>query len=132
MFSKKLATAQLQALSDHSVKPDEFGTPGKLWLPEYHSLSQIESFNSHFKAIGEREESRGGSAEDALGPDELEWIHNEYAICTCDDRYWLENYAFINDDGVVKRFAPRFSQSMMIDTWAEREEAGLSDRADLS
>ncbi len=126
MFSKRLATAQLQALSDHSVKPDEFGTPGKLWLPEYHSLSQIESFNSHFKAIGEREESRGGSAEDALGPDELEWIHNEYAICTCDDRYWLENYAFINDNGVLKRFAPRFSQSMMIDTWAEREEGGLS------
>ena len=56
----------------------------------------------------------------------LEWIHNEYAICTCDDRYWLENYAFINDNGVLKRFAPRFSQSMMIDTWAEREEGGLS------
>ena len=23
-----------------------------LWIPEYHSLSQIDSFNSHFKVIG--------------------------------------------------------------------------------
>ena len=35
----------------------------------------------------------------ALGPDELAWISNEYNICWCDDRYWLESYAYINADG---------------------------------
>lgn len=119
MFSRRLATEQLQMLSEASAKSES-----GLWIPEYHSLSQIESFNAHFKAIGEKAERDGGSAEDALEKDELAWIANEYQICACDDRYWLENYAYINDDGVLKRFAPRHSQAMMIDMWAEREENG--------
>jgi hypothetical protein len=121
MFSKRLATERLQALSEYSTQ-----TEAGLWIPEYHSLSQIESFNAHFKAIGEKAERNGGTAEDVLGQDELAWIDNEYKICEADTRYWLENYAFINDDGVLKRFAPRHSQSMLIDLWAEREDAGLS------
>ena len=36
----------------------------------------------------------------------------------------MESYAFINADGVLQRFVPRASQAMVIDTWAEREEAG--------
>ena len=95
-----------------------------LWIPEYHSLSQIDSFNSHFKVIAERAERDGTDVEDSLGPDELAWISNEYHICWCDDRYWMESYAFINADGVLQRFVPRASQAMVIDTWAEREEAG--------
>jgi hypothetical protein len=121
MFSKRLATERLQALSEYSTQ-----TEAGLWIPEYHSLSQIESFNAHFKAIGEKAERNGGTAEDVLGQDELAWIDNEYKICEADTRYWLENYAFINDDGVLKRFAPRHSQSMLIDLWAEREDAGLA------
>ena len=121
MFSKRLATERLQALSEHSAQ-----TEGGLWIPEYHSLSQIESFNAHFKAIGEKAERDGGTAEDALGQEELQWIDNEYKLCEADDRYWLSNYAFINDDGVLKRFNPRHSQSMLIDLWAEREEAELA------
>jgi hypothetical protein len=117
-----MATEQLQALSEHSAQSD-----AGLWIPEYHSLSQIESFNSHYSAICEKLESEHGSnaeIEDRLGQDELAWIANEYRICACDDRYWLENYAFINDDGVLKRFSPRHSQAMLIDMWAEREENG--------
>ncbi|MHB1952110.1 MAG: hypothetical protein ACYCOU_00055 [Sulfobacillus sp.] len=120
MFSKRLATEHLQALSEHSVKSE-----AGLWIPEYHSLSQIESFNAHFRALAERAESRGEEVESALGPDELSWISNEYQICACDTRYWLENYAFINADSDLIRFRPHFSQSMMMDMWAEREEASL-------
>lgn len=110
----------MEALSEHSAK-SETG----LWLPEYHSISQIDSFNSHFKTLAERAELRGEDVEDALGPEELAWISNEYQICACDDRYWFEGYFFINDDADIVRFKPRFSQSMLMDMWAEREEAGL-------
>lgn len=116
MFSKRMATAQLQMLSEASAQ-SETG----LWIPEYHSLSQIDSFNSHFKVIAERAERNGTDVEDMLGPDELAWVSNEYQICWCDDRYWMESYAFINADGVLQRFVPRASQAMVIDTWAERE-----------
>jgi hypothetical protein len=120
LFSKRLATEQLSMLSEASAK-SETG----LWIPEYHSLSQIDSFNAHFKTLAEKAERDGHDVEDALGPDELNWIQNEYAICTCDDRYWMESYFYINDDSKLVRFNARFSQSMLIDTWAEREEAGL-------
>jgi hypothetical protein len=120
LFSKRLATEQLSMLSEHSAQ-SETG----LWIPEYHSISQIDSFNAHFKTLAEKAERDGHDVEDALGPDELNWIQNEYAICTCDDRYWMESYFYINDDSKLVRFNARFSQSMLIDTWAEREEAGL-------
>jgi len=75
-----------------------------LWIPEYHSISQIDSFNSHFNAIAERAERNEESPQDHLGPEELAWIDNEYKICACDDRYWFENYFYINDDSKVVRF----------------------------
>ena len=42
MFSKRMATAQLQMLSEASAQSES-----GLWIPEYHTLSQIDSFNSH-------------------------------------------------------------------------------------
>jgi hypothetical protein len=112
----------LQKLSESSANSES-----GLWIPEYHSLSEIDSFNSHYNAKCERLKSQYGddvSVEEYLDQDELKWISNEYTICACDDRYWLESYAYINDDGTLKRFAPRYSQSMLIDMWAEREEKG--------
>ena len=123
MFSKRLATDQLSMLSEASAK-SETG----LWIPEYHSISQIDSFNSHFKSLAEKAEREKEDVEDALGPDELNWIQNEYAICACDDRYWMESYFYINDDSKLVRFSPRFSQSMMIDTWAEIGRASCRER----
>ena len=121
MFSKRLATTQLQMLSEASAKS------GDLWVPEYHTLSQIDSFNAYFSEEQRKIKDRGGYDSelfDNLGPEALKWIANEYQICSCDDRYWLESYAYINSDGVLQRFVPRASQAMVIDTWAEREEAG--------
>jgi hypothetical protein len=121
VFSKRLATEQLSKLSEASAK-SETG----LWIPEYHSISQIDSFNSHFKALAEKAIYQNTDVEDALGPEELAWIDNEYKICVADDRYWFESYFYINDDSNIIRFEPRFSQAMLIDMWAEREEAGLA------
>jgi hypothetical protein len=117
MFSKRLATAQLEALSEHCAQK------GEVWIPEYHNLAQIDAFNAHFRELAEKAERRGRNVEEFLGPEELKWIANEYRICACDDRYWMESYAYINMDGIVQRFSPRASQSMLIDMWAEREES---------
>ncbi len=121
MFSRRLATEQLSLLSEASSK-SETG----LWIPEYHSISQIDSFNSHFKSLAEKALFHNTDVEDALGQEELAWIANEYQICVCDDHYWFDSYFYINDDSNIIRFQPRFSQAMLIDMWAEREEAGLS------
>ena len=118
MFSERMAREQLQSLSENSVKH------GELWIPEYHTISEVDSFNSHFKEIGKKAERDGVDLEEALGPEELQWISNEYQICACDDRYWMTRYAFINNDGALERFTPRASQAMLIDMWAEREESG--------
>lgn len=119
MVSRKLATAQLQKLSEAYSS----STSG-IWIPEYHSISAIDSFNSHFDELSKKAEDSGRDIEDSLGPEELAWIDNEFRICACDDRYWMERYAYINADGNIQRFVPRASQSMVIDTWAEREESG--------
>ena len=95
------------------------------WIPEYHSLSEIESFNAHFKVIlAKCEREKNYDYDKALGPEEKAWVDNEYRICACDYRYWSSNYAFINASGEIKRFERRASQEMLLSLWAEREELG--------
>lgn len=96
------------------------------WVPEYHSLSQIESFGSHFKELGRRSDETGRDLEEYLGFDEMQFIDNEYRICAADYRYWSENYAFINANGRIERFQRRTSQKMLVELWAERNEAQLA------
>ena len=95
-------------------------------MPEYHNLSQIESFESHFKELGRKAETGNYDLETMLGFDELSWIDNEYRICAADYRYWSENYAFINANGKIVRFKRRKTQQMMVEMWAERNEAQLA------
>ncbi|HEY3620760.1 MAG TPA: hypothetical protein VGK96_28485 [Candidatus Sulfotelmatobacter sp.] len=95
------------------------------WIPEYHSLSEIDSFNSHFVEIGRKCERNGTDIEVSLGPEELAWIANEYQICACDYRYWSNNYFYINASGEIKRFERRASQQMLLDLWAERQDLGF-------
>jgi hypothetical protein len=121
MFSKRRVIEKLEAVAKH-----EADTTGRIWIPEYHSLSEIESFNSHFRAIQEKCERTKGNMDfqDALGHDEMEWIDNEYKISSCDYRYWSDNYFFINAGGEIKRFERRASQQMLVELWAEREDLG--------
>jgi hypothetical protein len=115
MFSPKRAIEKLEELSKKTG-----------WIPEYHTLSEIESFNSHFKTIQARAERDGVEyIEDCLGPEEQTWVQNEYRICACDYRYWSDNYAVVNASGEIKRFERRISQSILLDLWAERQEAGF-------
>ena len=59
--------------------------------PSYHTLSEIEAFNSHFKSLEDKAERVHGDrryVQEMLGPEELTWIDNEYRLCAADYRYW--------------------------------------------
>lgn len=114
MFSPRKVIEKLEAISKKTG-----------WIPEYHSLSEIDSFNAHFIEIGKRCEREGRDIETALGLAEMDFINNEYNICACDYRYWSTNYAWINASGELKRFERRASQEMLMSLWAEREEENL-------
>ncbi|MDE2099398.1 MAG: hypothetical protein KGL39_19255 [Patescibacteria group bacterium] len=120
MFSQKKVVEKLEAISQKEAEVNK-----RIWIPQYHSLAEIDSFNSHFIELGRKCERDGREIETALGFEELEWIDNEYKICACDYRYWSENYAYINASGEIRRFKRRASQEMMVSLWAEREELGF-------
>ena len=115
MFSQRLALAKLEQISQATG-----------WIPEYHSLSAIESFNSHFEEIRKKADANDAFVDDYLGYDELQWIDNEFRICAADYRYWSENYAFINANGKIERYKRRATQKMMVELWAERNELQLA------
>ena len=115
MFSQRMAYEKLEAISKKTG-----------WVPEYHSLSQIESFESHFKELGKKADSLDCDLEDLLGFDEMAWIDNEYRICAADYRYWSENYAFINANGKIQRLQRRNTQKMLLELWSERNEQQLA------
>ena len=115
MFSQRMAYEKLEAISKKTG-----------WIPEYHNLSQIESFNSHFIELGRKSEESGRDLEEYLGFDEMQFIDNDYRICAADYRYWSENYAYINAKGRIVRFDRRASQKMLLELWAERNEAHLA------
>ena len=43
MFSQRLAQAKLEQISQKTG-----------WIPEYHTVAYIESFEAHFKELGRR------------------------------------------------------------------------------
>jgi hypothetical protein len=123
MFSEKKVIEKLESVSKKLLETDK-----TIWIPEYHRLSEIESFNAHFNAIADKAERETGNRSEAqyrLGYEELKWIDNEYRICACDYRYWSENYAFINANGEIQRYKRRASQEMLLSLWAERQEQGF-------
>ena len=91
--------------------------------PEYHSISQIQQANAHFKSIYHPET---GILTRDLKADEQRWIQNEILLCACDFRYYC-NYVRISDtQNRLIRFIPNIAQNMCIDIWAEAEEMGVS------
>jgi hypothetical protein len=115
MFSQRMAWQKLELISRKTGL-----------VPEYHSLSQIESFDSHFKELGKKSEATGTDLEKFLGFEEMSWIDNEFAICAADYRYWSENYAYINANGKIERFKRRNTQKMLLEMWSERNENELA------
>ncbi len=115
MFSQGLAQAKLEAISQKTG-----------WIPQYHTVAYIESFEAHFKELGRKAEDADIDLESMLGYEELAHIDNEYRICCADYRYWSENYAYINANGKITRYQRRATQKMLLELWAERNDANLA------
>ena len=71
MFSQTDGLQKLDQISKQlAVKARESGG-GEVWVPEYHSIAYIESFESHFKELGRKAEEAGIDLESMLGYEEL-------------------------------------------------------------
>ena len=92
------------------------------WKPEYHTLSQVETANSHFADLWDAERHDWTRK---LQTDEQTWIRNEQRLSQLDFGYWSQRYAFIQDwrDRPV-RFVPNIAQQIKLDIWAECERRG--------
>src|ERR1700761_5837546 len=51
MFSQRKVIEKLEAVSKREAEINK-----RVWIPEYHSLSEIDSFNSHFVEKGKKAE----------------------------------------------------------------------------
>ena len=96
------------------------------WQPEYHTQSQIDSFNSHVKSM-QRFDAKGREFQSReFDEAEREWLTNEYNLCACNYRYWSEHYAYIKDSqNEIRRYERRHAQEVMLRLWADRELQGL-------
>lgn len=114
MYSKKIIAARI---ADYEKK-----TARKL---VYHSLEQVIERNARFKSY-EYTDDKGNTFAglEKYTPEDHEWIENEFTLCAFDFEYWATRYAFIDVQGVLKRFTFRKSQRILLKLWARREELG--------
>src|SRR5881396_3046439 len=114
MYSPKIIEKRLKRAAQHLG-----------FEPEHHSVRQVESANNHFKDLVDWDT---GKWKRLLQKDELRWIENEHALCTCDYTYWATRYAFVRhfEGGRIVRFAPNIAQKIIWQIRSEMEEEGRS------
>lgn len=97
---------------------------------EYHSIQHVLQSITHLETISIYNE-RSGSFEGWTRPldeDEKNFIQNERVLCVCDFEYWATRYAYIRyADETVELIRPNVAQRVIMDIWADNEEAGRSN-----
>src|SRR5437879_6224232 len=79
------------------------------WVPERHSVEEIEAFNKVVKRV-EFVDYKKSTAPLYVDPEKLtsmerRFILNEIMMCACDADYWLTRYAYIRDEtNTIRRF----------------------------
>ena len=120
------------------------------WLPEYHSIPEIETFDAKLLARfpKEYEEARLNSVgtEDPskafqlsitralndprnprLNKDEIRFIDNEQALVQCDAAYYLTRYYKIkNRQNLIQHFSFQGGQRILFNVISELERMGRS------
>jgi len=105
------------------------------WRPEYHSLDEVDRFNTHIKELELGPREKGGFPtvwsdlylKRPLTKKETWWMRNERALCKCDANYFKTRYAYICDEeGNVMRYVPRRSQEVFNEIIAEFDEKQLA------
>ena len=84
------------------------------WMPEYHSIEEIDQFKKHLDQIVDIESNSRSSTitpKRDLNAKEIRWIQNERACCWMDSNYFETRYAWICDESNnIFRFKNRKSQ----------------------
>lgn len=94
------------------------------WMPEHHSVSQVQEFTEYIDSIIEIERNQvnryfnfkqGIRLTEKRQREIRRWIENEQFLCFCDAKYWLTRYGWIcNEQGEIFRFSPRKSQEVFL------------------
>lgn len=113
MYSRTVTDAALDAASQKQG-----------WQLERHSQAQVDHAIAHFSDLWDAEARR---LVRPLEPEEDRFIRNERKVCALDFRYWTSNYGYIvNYHRERQRFTPNVAQNIILNLWADREEAGLA------
>src|SRR5215472_9209038 len=113
MYSKKKIEQRLSILSEECHL-----------TPEYHSVQQVEAFESHLHESGMYVYDQNGqpTGTQNLTYEEQRWILNERIISMSDALYALTRYGYIKDEqNIVRRFEPRTPQKLILDIIADLE-----------
>lgn len=100
-------------------------TTGKTLV--YHTIAEVIEANKRFKSY-EWTDDKGNvfAGLEKYTQADHDWVDNEYTLCAYDFEYWATRYAFIDVQGVLKRFTFRKSQRILLKLWAKREIQGYS------
>lgn len=92
----------------------------------YHSVAEVIEANKRFKSY-EWTDDKGSvfAGLEKYTQADHDWIDNEYTLCAYDFEYWATRYAFIDVQGVLRRFTFRKSQRILLKLWAKREILGF-------
>jgi hypothetical protein len=128
-----------------SIAEDELG-----FCPEYHSPLDIDTFNERLESKYEAVYAAAGAAaqtskepsqvyqatlykalcnpeDPKLSADEVRFMQNERAVCSCDAAYFLTRHYWIqNDENNLQRFVFRPAQRVLFDVMAELESEQIA------
>ena len=101
------------------------------FVPEYHSVVEVEQLISHFNSLVEADEdgqlvsvrAPGKDWKETLESDEIRAIRNEMILCRADFNYFVSRYAWIkSDEDRVVRMEPWVSQQIFLSILAEMQQ----------
>ena len=132
MFHQSSINKKIETLSLDLIKTSPFDEQDKpLFGPKFHliehSISEVAQANAHIQTlVGKGSEGKPRLSR-ALNPEEMKWVLNERAMCSCSFRYWATRYGFILDWGEqLVRFSPNVAQEMILDLFGELENMEIA------
>ena len=125
MYSKKVIEQRL-----------DFFAASEGWMPEYHTLGEIEDWTDYIKKITYLDPSsnskntyirvKSGLTEKRI-QEVQRFIQNEKVLCRLDSSYWESRFAYVCDEkGNIFKFQNRLSQKIFDSVIEEFDEKQVS------
>ena len=123
MYSRKVVQQRLELFAAQNA-----------WMPEYHSLDEVEKFKAMMDEIVKLDGNSKSKWIKSVSPmtdkrkaEIYRWIENEMVLCTLDSNYWETRYAYVcNEGGQIYKYQPRLSQRIIDEVIAEFDEKQVS------